>query len=751
MTPTPIVKDLVLVGCGHAHVAVLRRFGMQPAPGVRITLISREVHTPYSGMLPGLIAGHYGYDDVHIDAGPLARFANARLYHDEVTGLDLQGRRVLCANRPPVAYDILSIDIGSTPRLEEVPGAREAVIPVKPIDRLTARWAEVEARVVAHPRAAIGVVGAGAAGSEMVLAMQWRLGRLLAERNLPTDGLAFFLIDGDPTILPNFPPATRDRFLRVLNQRGVSVMTGRKVAAIEGKHLRFEGGDGLELDEILWVTEAGTAPWLKDTGLALDERGFIQVDDCLRTLSHAEVFAAGDCAGMVDHPRPKAGVFAVRQGRPLADNLRRALTGRRLKRYTPQSRYLALISTGDKYAVATRSTWSTEGRLVWHWKDWIDRRFMDRYNRLPEMRTAAPAIAGGLADQAALKELSTLAMRCGGCGAKVGTDLLARVLGNMRSVKRDGVLIGLDAPDDAAALMVPAGQALVQSVDHFRAFIDDPYLFGRIAANHALGDLHAMGAIPHSALALATIPYGLEAKVESDLELLMTGALETLRAEDCALIGGHTAEGAELALGFAVNGLAMPSQLLRKSGLRAGDRLILTKPLGTGALFAAAMRGKAKTRWIDGALLRMQQSNRAAGQVLRSHGVNACTDVTGFGLVGHLVEMTKASQVDAALDVGAVPLLDGALEVVRAGIFSSLQPQNLRLRRAVRDVERASQHAAFPLLFDPQTAGGLLASVPAHRAEGCLAALHAAGCAEAAIIGEVRAASEADAPLELRV
>lgn len=751
MTPTPTVKDLVLVGCGHAHVAVLRGFGMRPMPGVRLTVISREVHTPYSGMLPGLIAGHYGYDDVHIDAAPLARFAGARLFHDEVTGLDLDGRRVLCAQRPPVPYDLLSIDIGATPRLDDVPGAREHVMPVKPIDRLVERWAALEARVLARPRTSIAVVGAGAAGAELTLATHHRLTRLLAERKLPTDGLGFFIVGADDNVLPSFPPEVRDRYLRKLVERGVTVMTGRKVLAVEGKRLLFAREDGLEVDEILWVTEAGTATWLRDTGLALDERGFIKLDDHLQSVSHAGVFAAGDCAGMVNHPRPKAGVFAVRQGAPLRENLRRALRGKRLKPFVPQRKYLALISTGDKYAIASRGGWSAEGSWVWHWKDWIDRRFMRRYNRLPPMpEPEAPEIARGLADRAALQELSALAMRCGGCGAKVGTDLLGRVLGRLQPVGRADVLIGLDAADDAAAIEVPAGRVLVQSVDQFRAFVDDPYLFGRIAANHALGDLHAMGATPHSALALATLPYGIESKVEADLDALMRGALEQLGAEDCALIGGHTAEGAELALGFAVNGLADPKALLRKSGLKPGDALILAKPVGTGVIFAAAMRGRAKARWIDAALAQMQVSSRRAARLLREHGAGACTDVTGFGLIGHLLEMTRASGVDATLDPDAVPLLDGAAELVRAGIFSSLQPQNLRLRRAVREADRAARHPAWPLLFDPQTAGGLLAGVPSAQAEACIAALRASGYPLAARIGSITPRCESGAPIALQ-
>jgi selenide,water dikinase len=747
---SPVVKDLVLIGCGHAHVAVLRGFGMKPVAGARITLISREVHTPYSGMLPGLIAGHYGYDDVHIDAGPLARFAGARLFHDEVTGLDLDGRRVFCANRPPVAFDLLSIDLGSTPKLDDVPGARDHAIPVKPIDRLVKRWAELEARVLDHPRTSIAVVGAGAAGAELTLAMQHRLSHLLAGRKLPTDGLGFFLVGAEDTVLPSFPAEVRDRYLRKLVARGVTVMTGRKVLAVEDKRLLFAREDGLEVDEILWVTEAGTAPWLKETGLALDERGFIKLNDHLQSVSHAQVFAAGDCAGMVNHPRPKAGVFAVRQGAPLRENLRRALSGKRLKPFVPQRKYLALISTGDKYAIASRGTWSAEGRWVWHWKDWIDRRFMQRYNKLPAMpEPAAPAIARGLADGAAIKELSTLAMRCGGCGAKVGTDLLGRVLSRLQPVARADVLIGLDASDDAAAIQVPAGRVLVQSVDQFRAFIDDPYLFGRIAANHALGDLHAMGATPHSALALATLPHGLESKVEADLEALMRGALETLASEECALIGGHTAEGAELALGFAVNGTADPNALLRKSGLKPGHKLILTKPIGTGVIFAAAMRGKAKARWIDAALGQMQVSNRNAARILREHGATACTDVTGFGLIGHSCEMAEGAKLRLELQAEALPVLAGVLDIVRAGVMSGGCGRGKAHYGPRVQIAANVDTALADLVFDAETSGGLLLAVAEAHADKVVQRLRDAGAPSHALIGRFVAAEPGGPVLRL--
>ena len=746
----PIVKDLVLVGGGHSHVTVLKRFGMEPLPGVRITLICRDSHTPYSGMLPGLIAGHYTFDEAHIDLGPLSRFAGARFYHDDVTGIDLEGRRVFCRNRPPTHYDVLSINIGSTPRVADVPGAAGAVVPVKPISRFLDRWQALSERVLARDAARVAVVGAGAGGVEILLASQHRLRRLLSEQGRSRDRLEFHLFTDTDDILPTHNARVRAKFRRVLAERKVHVHAGRAVVSVEPGRLTLREGTVHEFDEILWVTAAGAASWLGKSGLEVDAHGFVTVEDTLRSVSHHDVFAAGDIAAMINHPRPKSGVFAVRQGRPLARNLRRALLGQPLKSFAPQRRFLSLISTGDKYAIASRAGWTWEGRSAWRLKDWIDRRFVRKYNELPDMaEEAGSALAPGLADANAIKELSAIAMRCGGCGAKVGSTVLSRALAELRPVQRDDVLIGLEAPDDAAVVSVPPRKVMVHTVDFFRAFIDDPYIFGQVAANHSLGDIFAMGGTPQSALAIATLPYGIEQKVEKQLFELMSGALKVLDEAETTLVGGHTSEGLELSLGFAINGFADPERLLRKGGMRAGDRLILTKPLGTGTLFAADMRRKAKARWIEAALASMLQSSRRAAECLYRHGATACTDVTGFGLLGHLVEMVRPSGVDVSLDLDALPLLEGAVQTVRLGIFSSLQPQNVRLRRAIREVEKAAADERYPLIFDPQTAGGLLASVPHERAGACLAELRRLGYAQAAIIGSVMPASDHLEPIAL--
>ena len=749
----PIVKDLVLIGGGHSHVTVLKRFAMKPVPGVRLTLICPDAHTPYSGMLPGFVAGHYDYDDVHIDLGALARFGNARFYHSTVTGLNIAAKTIQCDNRPDIPYDLLSINTGSTPNTSHVTGAKGNVVPVKPINNFLSRWQALSDRAMAHDGPMrIAVVGAGAGGVETLLAIQFRLRHMRAAAGRPADNIEFHLFSNSTEILPTHNPSVRRIFARALMDRGVILHLEDPVTEVAAGLLKSADVGTLEADEILWVTAAGAPDWPREAGLDVDENGFIRVLDTLQATNHPDIYAAGDVAAMINHPRPKSGVFAVRQGKPLERNLRRALLGREPVPFRPQKRFLSLISTGDKYAVASYGGFSARGRAIWKWKDWIDVRFMRKFNELPDMADEENTdLPTGLASEEVVKEISAIAMRCGGCGAKVGATVLSRALNALKPAPRDDVLIGLHEPDDAAVVTVPPGKAMVHTVDYFRAMVDDPYIFGKIAANHSLGDIYAMGGEPQTALGIATVPFGVEEKVEDTLTQMMAGALEILNDANCALVGGHTSEGPELSLGFAVNGLIDREQIMRKGGLRPGDRLIVTKPIGTGTLFAADMRHKAKGRWIAAALDHMVMSNRLAADCLVEHDSRAATDITGFGLLGHLVEMVRASEVDVVLELGAVPLMDGAADTVKAGIVSSLQPQNVRLRRAVANLEEAGKDPRYPLIFDPQTAGGLLAGVPADRAEDCVKALIALGYNRTAIVGEVTEQSDRLEPITIQI
>lgn len=740
---SPVAKDVVLIGGGHAHVAVLKRFGMNPVPGLRITLITRDIHTPYSGMLPGFVAGHYDYDDCHIDLGPLARFAGARLYHAGVEALDLDKKLVCALGRPTIAFDLLSINTGSRPNSVNVPGVDEYAIAAKPIDIFLDKWHALVERVrMCDGRFRIVVVGGGAGGVELALSTQLRLQKSLRTAGKDPQNLEYTLLTASDSIMHMHSAGVRKRFQRIFVERSIECKTGSRVSEVTADRVLIADGSSVDADAVIWVTTASSPAWPEKSGLAVDDGGFIRVDKNLQSISHKNIFAVGDIASLKES-RPKSGVFAVRQGPVLAHNLKAAATGRHLRPYRPQKDFLGLISTGDQYAIASRGNYSYESAWLWLVKDWIDKAFMRKFNELPEMDADDyPELAAGIADASVIKELSSLAMRCGGCGAKVGATVLSRVMQRLPDTQRDDVLIGRDAPDDCAMLSVPTGKVMVQSVDYFRSFIGDTYTFGAIAANHALGDIFAMGAEPQSALAIATIPYARERIIEETLYDVLAGALAVLEPTGAVLAGGHSSEGVELAFGLTVNGLIDPDKVWRKQGLQPSDAILLTKPVGTGTLFAADMRGKAKGRWVDAAINSMLLSNQQAAECLHRYGATACTDLTGFGLLGHLMEMVRPASVDVTLDLPAIPVLDGAMETLALGITSSLQPQNVRLRRAIRDLESVADDPRYPLLFDPQTAGGLLASVPADTVEACIAELRQSGYEQAAIIGRVHPQGE---------
>ncbi len=733
---SPAQKRIVLIGGGHAHVEVLRAFGMQPEPGVELVLIAKELDAPYSGMLPGFVAGHYTFDDCHIDLVRLARFAGARLIHGEANGIDRRNRRVMLKDRPPVAYDLLSIDTGITPLLDDIQGASQWGLAVKPVSSFGPRWQATEARALQAngPRRFV-VVGTGAAGFELVLAIRQRLQSQAGERGIAPDAFSFTLV-GKGELLTSHNTRAQAYARRALAEAGVALITGEAAVSVTADTVGLASGRIIASDVTVITTKAAPPEWFASTDLMRDPNGFLGIRPTLQLLDDNDVFAVGDCASTLDHPREKAGVFAVRQGPPLTRNLRRRLANLAAQPFVPQKRFLTLLSTGGRAAIAARGPLAAAGGWVWTWKDHIDRTFMARFNTLPIMAPAAPL---GTED---------LAMRCRGCAAKIDPVALRGALGRLNPLPASHAIRDLAPGDDAALLDLGLDALRLETVDFFPAFWPDPYLFGQIAAAHAMSDIYAKGGTPDHALAIAVLPHKPRNLREDDLFQLMAGARSVLDRDGVALVGGHSSEGVELAAGFFVSGHVPRHRGLSKGGARPGDQLILTKPLGTGILFAAWMRGQARASQISAALAGMCRTNRDATQVLLAHGATAATDVTGFGLGGHLLEMLDAtslaaSPVSATIVFERCPLYAGVEHLAKIGIRSTLIAETASLAERIGS---APEHRTWtlPIVLDPQTSGGLLAALPADRAAAALADLRAAGL-DAALVGEVRAA-DGDGP-----
>ncbi|MEL6641237.1 MAG: selenide, water dikinase SelD [Pseudomonadota bacterium] len=703
----PFTRDLVLIGGGHTHALVLRSWGMKPMPGVRLTVINPGPTAPYSGMLPGFVAGHYTREELDIDLVKLARFAGARIVLGAVSHIDVPNKRIIVPGRPDMGYDVAAVDVGITSAMPQLPGFAQYGVPAKPLGTFAARWDTF--RATAH-NPHIAIIGGGVAGAELAMAMSFAL------RQDGSDNAVVQLVDRSK-VLQDLRPATRARLRDGLGANGVTVMEDADVTAVEADGLVLSDGTRIISDFTTGAAGAKPHDWVADLNVETHD-GFITVDPTLQS-SDADLFAVGDCAHLAFDPRPKAGVYAVREAPILLDNLRARLSGRELRHYKPQSDYLKLISLGGQSALAEKFGTARQGPLLWRLKDHIDRKFMNQFVDLPTM----PEPDLPLTRAFGLEEAMGSQPMCGGCGAKVGRSALATALAATAQALHDDATSRLG---DDAAIVTTGGATQVISTDHLRALLPDSVVMAKLAAVHALGDIWAMGAAPQVATATVILPRMIAKLQERTVAEIMAAAQSVFGAAGAMIVGGHTSQGDALTIGFTVTGLC-DRPPITLSGATPGDALILTKPVGSGVIMAAEMQSKADGAVVAEALRVMVQPQGDAARILKR--AKAMTDVTGFGVAGHLTGMCEASGTGAEVVLRHVPVMSGAQALAEAGIRSSLYPDN---RAGAPHVAGADGPLA-DLLFDPQTAGGLLAAVAPETADDLLRELTAAGYTAAKI------------------
>ena len=501
----------------------------------------------------------------------------------------------------------------------------------------------------------------------------------------------------------------------ILTDAGISIREQWRAAEVTSSQVVSADGDTLEADLVVGAAGARAHAWTSELGLANDS-GFLTVGPTLQSVTDPSIFAVGDCADMSFAPRPKAGVFAVRQAPVLFKNIQASLRGNPLTDFDPQADYLKLISLGDKRAGADKFNRFVHGSKMWQLKNKIDQDFMAKFLEFPEMGTTPVPVNSveGLAQT--LDEEPPL---CGGCGAKGGADILTGPLSELPASTRADVV---SLPGDDAALLEFSGTRQVLTTDSVRAFTTDPYRMSQIAALHAMGDVWAMGASPQAVLVTVTLPQ-LGRSLQSEwLGEIMAGASKALATSGAEIVGGHTSMGAELSLGFSVTGL-LDSPAITLAGATRGQALVLTRPLGSGVLFAAEMQLGAAGADIEALLTVLEQPQGEASRILTKAGATAMTDVTGFGLAGHLFGMLRESGCAAQLDLDAIPFFPGAVALARRGVRSHLYAAN----QVGVPIVTGGHDPRHDLLFDPQTAGGFLAAVPETGVEDLLADLANAG------------------------
>ncbi|MBD2422225.1 selenide, water dikinase SelD [Cyanobium sp. FACHB-13342] len=691
---------LVLAGGGHSHALVLRMWAMARGgpgrrPPARITLVSRHSTALYSGMVPGLVAGLYDIRACSIDLRRLCRLAGVTFVQAEITGLDPQARELQLKGRPRLGWDWLSLDVGA-----ETIDIEEGAMAIKPLEPFL-QWCGQQ-----H-QGGIRIRGGGAAAVEVALALRAR----------------------------GLQPELRLRGSALHLGSAAANRLGERLLQAAGITLQTHSPEGAGAD--LACTGSRAPRWLAASGLPSDARGRLLTGASLEVLNHPGLFASGDCGVLADQPRPPSGVWAVRCAPTLAHNLSAAVMGRPLRSWRAQRWALQLLGDGGSLrqkpqAVAFWGPWAFgPSRLLWRWKHHLDQRFMDRFSGLQAMERG-----------------KVTPMACRGCAAKLAASPLQDALA------RNG--LGGSTPgsaEDAAVIgHTLEGRHLLQSVDGFPALVDDAWLNARLTTLHACSDLWACGARVTTVQAVVTLPE-LGERIQADLlSDTLAGIQSVLEPLGARLIGGHTLEARDshgpsglpggLSLVLNVNGCTAAGVPWAKGPLRPGDGLLLSRPIGSGVLFAAAMAGSAEPAWIDAALLEMQRSQAALVELLARHGCRACTDVTGFGLLGHLGEMLAASPAPrrVTLKAAAIPALAGALPLLEQGWASSLAPSNasaLALLGKRIELDGPADAARRGLLIDPQTCGPLLAAIPADQCDAALADLQQAGFSKATLIGQV--------------
>ena len=367
------MKRLVLLGGGHSHIEVLLSLATAPIPGAEVTLVTPSQRFIYTGMVPGVIAGHYTLPECTIDLKELAQRANVELLLTSASLVSPDAGKVACADGTVLPYDVISLDVGAHPAFGDAKGVERHAVLLRPLERALVGWNGVFARAAAGNINAVTIVGGGAAGIELALAMRHRFDVALNDHDVPhvrlvSDAAGVGIASG-----------AASKLIARMRRAGVASHVGLPVREVGEGFVRLEGGIEFATDAVFWATGAAPHEFIRHSGLATDGRGFLLVNQFMQCVRYANVFGSGDCATVEGFPLPKAGVFAVRAAPILAANLRASLTGGPLRPHIPRPRYLALVSTGRKHAVGMWGPLSWQGRWSWWWKDRIDRAYVQRY------------------------------------------------------------------------------------------------------------------------------------------------------------------------------------------------------------------------------------------------------------------------------------------------------------------------------------------------------------------------------------
>ncbi|MBW3041359.1 selenide, water dikinase SelD [Prochlorococcus marinus] len=705
---------IVLAGGGHTHALVLLRWAMNPKlkPAGMITLVNQSSTTIYSGMFPGVIAGKYKIDEILIDLRDLASKARVSFVMAQIEGIDLKKKKLLLVGRPEIEYSSLSLNIGTKTNLNSKPlitSDKNLAVPIKPFSESLKFIKDQDIYKDDSSAKPFEIVGAGFAGIEIAFSLRKRWPR-------------------------------RPIQLKVKSGRKLS---SNILKAIEDLNIEIIQNNLSTSYPALICTGNESFEWIKDSGLPIDQFGRVLTKNTLQVINYPELFAVGDCGVIKDDFRPSSGVWAVRCAIPLAKNLEAMNIGSKFGKWKPQKNAIQLLDINS-------SKKDSKAFLAWggfiigpysflsRLKDLIDRNFISKFHFSNDLTS----------EMFSKREM----IECRGCAAKLAYSPLKKTLKKLNlkePPEDDSIDIGL----------LISGKTLIQSVDGFPSLVSDPWLTGRLLTFHSCSDIWACGGSVISAQSVVKLP-SLANDVQQELLFqVLEGINSALTMQGAKLIGGHTLQSIkasdessslEIESSLTVNGIIDENaNFWSKGGMKKGDQILISRPLGTGVIFSAFMNAQVRPHIIDFVLKEM---NKSQHEIVRDitkleskypyvNIVNACTDITGFGLLGHLSEMLESTNsyrsniniepVKIILELDKIPFYNGVDELLDKGFESSLSPsnrifleninghKNLRFELIYNEFELDSPlyNNMLKLLIDPQTCGPLVISCPSLYSE----------------------------------
>ena len=679
-------KQLVLIGGGHANVQVLKKLSMNTIKGLHTILISEHFEATYSGMTPGYIHKDFSKEEISIDLQRLCLNADATFIKDKVISIKTDNQKLELQNFPSINYDLLSINTGSISNIKKIKIDKlSKCFFVKPISSLVKNLNQID-QVIKNKKSNIAIIGGGVASYELALSLLRRY----------ESKIKINIVGKNILKEKNLNNSTKKKLKKIIKKIGIKEYLG-EVISISQTHLTLKGGDTLKCDLSLLSTGADIDTWLSESNLNKDKDGFIIVDNYLQSTNDKNIFVTGDACTILNTFRPKSGVMAVRQGEVLKENIFLKLTGKPLIKFKPQKNWLYLIGTYKNYALLNFFFLSFHGKWCWKLKVWIDKDFINKFKFNSNLNMTKKNFE--------LEKLNEFKMYCQGCGSKVSKNTLINYL---RKSNDNNNL------SDSSILNHKSLKTL-QTIDHIKLFSSlNPFDFGKISYLHSQNDILASGGIVKSLSISISVPFSENFIEKFYMEYFMGGIKSEADKDSCLIASGHSYQSQELGITLTLNGEINKDS--SKNYASEGDLIYLSKPLGTGYLLSAYFKNTEylSSNDFENIVSNLKRGNLFTVNSARSSGSKMMTDISGFGLSSHLIDICLSSNLSSELRLSKNILINSNLDLLEmyksTGYFNNFNSSR-------EFIEISESHPLKNILYDPQTNGPMLMAINENNKE----------------------------------